>query len=58
MADDLAEHAPACATLAFRLLLMTGARIGEVASLTWGAIGDEAIVLAFRRIRRACTQGG
>ena len=43
--DALDEGAPAWAGLAYRLLLMTGGRIGEIAALTWGQIGDGTIEL-------------
>ena len=43
--DALDECAPPWAGLAFRLLLMTGGRIGEIAELTWDQIGDGSIEL-------------
>jgi integrase len=45
IADALDERAPAWAGLAYRLLLMTGGRIGEIAVLTWGQIGDGSVEL-------------
>ena len=41
LADTMAEIAPAWAALGYRLLFMTGARIGEVAALTWGDVDGE-----------------
>jgi integrase len=43
--DALDECAPQWAGLAFRLLLMTGGRIGEIAVLTWGQISDGLVGL-------------
>ena len=43
--DALDEFAPPWAGVAFRLLLMTGGRIGEIAVLTWGQIGDDSVEL-------------
>lgn len=40
---DALEDGPAWAALAYRLLMMTGARIGEIATLRWTQVGTESI---------------
>ena len=45
IADALDAGAPPWAALAFRLLLMTGGRVGEIAVLTWGQVGATTIEL-------------
>lgn len=46
IADALESSAPAWAALAYRLLLMTGGRIGEIAVLTWGDVSAESVRLS------------
>ncbi len=45
IADELESCAPPWASLAYRLLLSTGGRIGEIAVLTWGDVEDSSVHL-------------
>ena len=45
IADALDAAAPKWASLAYRLLMMTGGRIGEIAVLTWGDVQEDSIRL-------------
>jgi integrase len=45
ISDAMDAGAPAWAALGYRLLLMTGGRIGEIAVLTWGQVSTESVRL-------------